>query len=390
MRVPRSAPPRFATLAGVLLALLAVTPPRTPLAATPPLSRKSATIEALLAYPAFFHMQGVRVRGEVRDRDGELALAGQARELLLVMAPGTTRTAAPGARAEVTGTFLDLGRLEPGDPRLRGLDAARWSEARLGKPWPGIGELPLLLADDVQDAPPYPTPSPRALALEPERFLDQVVTVTGRFRGRNLFGDQPNAPGRSRWDFVIASADASVWVAGLRPRGQGFTLDLDSRADGARWVEVTGTVREARGLVYLDATAVRLARSPSEAPAEPVVRVPAMGPPPEILFSTPTNGETDVSPAVAVRVQFSRDIAVETLKGRIVARYEPDGTGAGGEAPTPLAFSTAYQEEHRALELRFTQSLAAARTVVIEFLEGIESTDGAVMAPAALRFTVGG
>ena len=47
MRVPRSAPPRFATLSGVLLALLAVTPPRTPLAATPPLSRKSATIEAL-------------------------------------------------------------------------------------------------------------------------------------------------------------------------------------------------------------------------------------------------------------------------------------------------------------------------------------------------------
>lgn len=387
-RLPLPSPCQAALAPAVVLLVALATTPGTA-TAQPALTRKSATVEALATYPAFFHTQPVRVRGEVREREGALVLAAQAREVLLA-GSAARGGGAPGDRVEVVGSFLDAGRLEPGDARLRGADVERWSQSRLGKPWPGIGELLILLAEDVQDAPPYPSPSVRALALEPERFLDQPVTLVGRFRGRNLFGDQPNAPGRSRWDFVVASADASVWITGLRPRGDKFTLDIEARADAGRWVEVSGTVREARGLVYVEATAVRLARPPSEAQAEPVARVPAMGPPPEILFSSPTNDETEVSPTGLVRIQFSRDIDVDTLRGRIVARYLPTEAEMRGEPPPPpLNVSSTYNEANRSLELRFANPLLPLRTVVLEFREGIQGTDGAPMAPATLRFSVG-
>lgn len=380
--------PRVALTLGslVLLGCLAC-----PLAsAQPAAARKSATVEALVTYPAFFHMQNVRVRGEVRERGSEVVLAAEGREVLL-FADGASGSARAGDRAEVVGQFLDPGRLEPGDPRLRGLDVARLSESRLGKPWPGVGELLLLRADDLQEATPYTSPSIRALSLEPDRFVDQAVRLVGRFRGRNLFGDQPNAPGRSRWDFVIASADASVWVTGLRPRGDGFTLDIEARADGGRWIEVTGTVHAGRGLVYLEGASITLANPLAEAPAEPVVRVPTSGPPPEIVFSTPTDGETDVSPSTVVRVQFSRDLARDSLPGRIVIGYLASESEARGEPQAPpIAFSANYQEARRSLEIRFAEPLARFRTVVIEFKEGIEGTDGAPMAPAVVKFSVGG
>ena len=94
----------------------------------------------------------------------------------------------------------------------------------------------------------------RALALEPWRFDGQKVTVTGNFRGRNLFGDLPGAPGKSRYDFVIRGAEGAAWVAGLQPRGRGFDLDIDRRFDTDKWLEVTGVVAYERGLVRIDAT----------------------------------------------------------------------------------------------------------------------------------------
>ena len=36
--------------------------------------------------------------------------------------------------------------------------------------------------------------------------------MLGNFRGRNLFGDLPGAPGASPYDFVIRGAEGAVWV----------------------------------------------------------------------------------------------------------------------------------------------------------------------------------
>ena len=109
----------------------------------------------------------------------------------------------------------------------------------------------------------------RAIALEPWKFDTQKVTVVGNFRGRNLFGDPPGAPGKSRYDFVLR-VEGAIWVTNLRPRGSGFELDINRRVDPDRWIEVTGTIVRDRGLVSLDATTLKLAKAPqeTEAPAD--------------------------------------------------------------------------------------------------------------------------
>ena len=130
----------------------------------------------------------------------------------------------------------------------------------------------------------------RALALEPWRFDGQTVTVIGNFRGRNLFGDLPDAPGKSRYDFVLRGAEGAVWVTGLRPRGRGFDLDVDRRVDTNRWLEVTGTVVHDRGLVRIEGTRIAAAtRTDRSARRWPRRAAPAAPPPPlEVVFFSPT------------------------------------------------------------------------------------------------------
>lgn len=355
-------------------------------------SRKATTVEALATYPMFFHLQPVRVRGELRVREREFLLAANAREVR-VAGQAAASAAGSDARVEVSGVFVDAGRLEAGDPRLRGVDVAEISQRLTGKPWPSVGEVLLLLADRVDAAAGPSSASLRAMAVEPERFEDQPVKVVGRFRGRNLFGDQPNAPGKSRWDFVLQSGDASVWVTGLRPKTDAFSLDIDSRLDSGRWLEVTGTLRSARGLVFVEAASMRLATPPSDQPpSEPVARVSVAGPPPEVVFSVPTQDEADVPPGGTIRLQFSRDVDKETLKGRVRLSYVAVQAPQPATAPAlpAIEFTTLYIEASRVLEIRVRQPLEPFRTVQVELLEGITGTDGVAAKPWTLRFTTGG
>jgi hypothetical protein len=294
-------------------------------------------------------------------------------------------------RRQTIGRGLRLCVNQQGE-RLRGFDVAALSQRQLGKPWPGIGELVLIVVDRVEPIAPSSTTSIRSLALEPERFEDQAVTVTGRFLGRNLFGDQPTAPGRSRWDFVLQAADASVWVTGLRPRGDGFNLDTGSRVDSSYWLEVVGTLRSARGLVFVEATTLRLAKPPAEPPpSEPVARVNVPAPASEVVFSVPTQDEADVSPTAAVRIQFSRDLDRQTLKGRVRVTYPARQSEQRGESQPPAVdFTVTYVEPSRVLEIRFRQALERFRTVQVELLEGIVGTDGVPAKPWTLSFTTGG
>ena len=103
-------------------------------------------------------------------------------------------------------------------------------------------------------------------------------------------------------------ADASVWVVGRRPKGTGFDLNVDARVDTGRWLEVQGDVHTSKGLVWIEAMAIRTTTAVSDtAPAETTVEVAAPAPPPQVIFSTPTAGEVDVSsrcagaPAVLAR-----------------------------------------------------------------------------------------
>jgi hypothetical protein len=255
-----------------------------------------------------------------------------------------------------------------------------------------------IVATAVASTAAAPPASIRTIVLQPSRFLDQKVAVTGQFSGRNLLGDLPDAPAKSRYDFVLRNADAAIWVINMRPRmkdanGKDLELGLDARIDTGRWLSIRGTVQQGRGLLWLDAEAgsLALAKPPTDTVTEDEpVRV-AMGPPPEVVFSAPTQDETDVLMGTTVRIQFSRDLAPATLKNHIHAGYLLAQSVERGEpTPPPADFTFQYSAFNRVLELKFTHPLERFRTVKIELIDGILGTDGQAMKPWTLTFETGG
>ena len=284
---------------------------------------------------------------------------------------------------EVRGQLIDVGRLEPDDPR-----AGQRGEARDADRWPRPGEELFLRVTNVGPAQPGTTPTTRSMALEPWRFAGRPVTVSGSFRGRNLFGDLPDSPGKSRYDFVLRGADGAIWVTGLRPRGKGFDLDVDRRADSGQWLDVTGVLVHERGLVRLEATRILIGKAPSSSTAADEEAAPPAPPAPvEMVFHSPIEGETDVLATEWVRIQFSRGLAEPTLAGRVRARYADPGLDPAAPQAS-LEFKATYDAANRAVEVRFPQGLQAGRVVRVELLEGITGFDRGIVAPWTLTFTV--
>ncbi len=349
--------------------------PSTPLRAT--------TVTALTRFPLYFHGQRVRLQGDVVPdaASGTSWLTSGAQRVLL------SGAAAPGSdgRLQVTGVFWDVGRLQPDDSRLGGWDFAAVSRAVLGREWPGPGDLPTVMVETVGPFESPTEPTVRAVALDPARYEGRRVTLVGRFRGANLYGDLPAAPGRGRWDFVLQTADAAVWVTGLRPRGRGFDLNPQARVDTGHWVRVTGVVRHADGLVWLEGQTIERTDEPAAVTEAPPAPAPVPARPPAVIFSAPVQDDTDVPPATDVRVQFSRDMDPASFEGRVRVSYlagEPD-------APPPPTFTVIYRPGPRVLEIRFARPLERFRTVRVELAEGIRSNDGLPLAPWTLTFTVG-
>lgn len=357
-------------------------------------TRRATNLAMVLAYPGFYHGRPIVIVAKVGlEQNGQLKASDDAGSVNLIF-----KGSAPDGLDEIRGEFWDIGRLKTDDPRLSTLDLRTTFRVDPDGPWPRPGEVTAIMATAVAPASPPMSPSIRAIVLNPSRYLDQKVTITGQFSGRNLLGDLPDAPARSRYDFVLRSADAAIWVANMRPRlkdpgGRDFDLALDSRVDSSRWLTIRGTIQQARGLQWLDAEAgsLSLAKPPTETTnEEEQVRVPA-GPPPEVIFSAPTEDETDVSMSTTVRIQFSRDLDQSTLKGRIRVRHLDSQTVERGEPVTPTAdFTFQYGGASRVLELRFAKPLERFRTVKVDLLEGILGTDGQPLKPWTLTFSLGG
>ena len=114
-------------------------------------------------------------------------------------------------------------------------------------------------------------------------------------------------------------------------------------------------------------------------------------PPPEVVFSAPTQDESDVALTTNVRIQFSRDIDPATIKGHVRIGYLDAQTRERGEFVTPSAeFTAAYVGPSRVLELRFAKPLERFRTLRVELLEGILGTDQQPLKPWTLTFGLGG
>jgi hypothetical protein len=343
-------------------------------------TRKVATVAALARFPFFFHTQPVRVRGRASERQGLFHLEREAAQVWLV--PGSSgRLPDPGTDAEVTGLYLDVGRLDRTDTRVSA-DLGGLSQKVLNREWPAPGELLVIVVENAVPAEPMSAPSVRHVALDPGRYAEQEVTVVGRFRGKNLYGDLPEAAGKGRYDFVLQSADASIWVTGRRPRGDGFDLNVENRVDTGRWLEVVGVVREERGMAVLEATAITPGRPPVETPAEAVAKVTVPMPQPEVVFSAPTQGETEVEPPAKVRVQVSRDLKEASIKGGVGVAY------AGVTVPPP-AFTVRYDPGRRVVEITFAAPLSPFANVRVDLKETIQATDGQPLKPYTLAFTVG-
>ena len=186
------------------------------------------------------------LRGEFAESGARVTFRAADQEMRVHLTDGASATSGP---VEIRAQMMDVGRLEPrrpaGTSRLSPVAATRNAGRSLARSSSSF-------VNGVTSAQPATTPTLRALALEPWRFEGQSVTVVGQFRGRNLFGDLPAAPAKGRYDFVMRSADGSVWVTGLRPRARSLELSVTARVDTGRWVQVSGTVTRERGLVMIE------------------------------------------------------------------------------------------------------------------------------------------
>jgi hypothetical protein len=371
---------RFGVLGAMLLAVSVSAQNQT---------RRTTNVAALAAFPGYFHLRPITIVGAVsRTDNGDLRLA-DAPPSLHVVFTGTV----PDGLSEIRGEFWDLGRMHSDDPRLATYDLKRIFRIDPDGAWPQPGQVTAIVANAIDKAQASMGTTIRSLVLYPSRYLDQKVTVVGQFAGRNLLGDLPDAPGRSQYDFVLRSADAAIWVTNLRPRGRDFDLSLDTRVDTGRWVELTGTLQQGRGLQWLNAEGSRiaLASAPTE-PAQATAQTPPPAPPPlQVVFSAPTEEETDVLQTSPVRIQFSRDLDSTTLKNHVQVNYLAKEAQDNGEPDTPIAnFTVQYLPANRVLEIKFTDPLVRYRTIKVELLEGILGTDKQPLAPWTLTYHTGG
>ena len=148
---------------------------------------------------------------------------------------------------------------------------------------------------------------------------------------------------------------------------------------------MSGVIKRDRALVVLEAKTITAAEPPAaraavveEAPAPPKE-------PGEVVFSSPTDGETGVLPSAPIRVQFSRGIDPPTVNSHFRLSY------VGGEPPSGMVdVQATYDVGSHAVVLKLSKPLEAFRTVKIELLDGVKTFDGAPIKPWSVTFSVGG
>jgi hypothetical protein len=356
-------------------------------AASQPVTRRATDIASLVAYPGFYQGQPIVLQADLIETGTTIVLV-QMDEPRALRITSSGPIAARG-RVEARGVFWDVGRLKPDDARVFANNIQTVADPSAESEWPKPGDVFVLRVTDAFPTNSVSAPSLRDIVLDVGKYVDKQVTVTGQFRGRNLYGDLPQAPGLSRWDFVLKSADAALWVTGTQPRGKGFDLNVSARIDTGRWLEVSGVVKHGRGLIWLESVKIAAAQAPAAVPVLETVQ--EAGPPPVVVFSSPTEGETDVPLDTRVRMQFSRDMDPASFKDQIRVGYVASQALAPNEPAAPAhTFTTTYDAPTRALSIRFAEPLSRFRTIKIDLLGGIKATDGAAIAPWTLTFSGGG
>jgi len=344
------------------------------------LDRVATTAQALVTNPLFYNGKRVVIRHPVKETGRLSELEGTAKPVYVFW-----KDRSGGSDGEIRGDFYDLGRMLEGDQRFSAYDFTPVIEAASHGHWPGRDQVFVILGATFVSNPAPTTPSIRAIALLPEQFDNKPVTLIGRFRGNNLFGDLPHGVAKSKWDFVLQSADAAIWITGVRPKGKDFDLDPSLHVDTGKWLEVKGTVQRDATAVWIAAESIRLTTAPTDSPVEVAGPPVPAEPPPSVIFSAPLADDTDVPTAGRVRIQFSRDMTAQSFRDHVRVHY-------GGTTPpsTPLPDSIVnYNDGNRSIEIRFKAPLAPFQVVVIELTAGITAIDGQPLQAWTLKFTTG-
>jgi hypothetical protein len=375
-------------------------------AAAQPIGRTATTAAALRASPVFFHGRQVAVLGSVVETRGLVRFDAASLDPAAPKPdPANAKQETPiggiyvfwrerptRSSGEIRGEFWDLGRLIEGDSRFSAFDFRPLLDAVTQGHWPARDQVFVLINASMSEAILPDAATLRAVALAPEKYENRSVSVSGRFRGRNLYGDVPSPlPTPTKWDFVIQSADAAVWVSGLRPQGKGFELDPAARVDTARWVEIKGTLHREGSRCWIAAREIALS-TPPEAETEVMIAATPPEAPPSVVFSAPVADEPDVEVGIIVRIQFSRDMDARSFKDHVHVSYaQPPGAGAPTATPPvlPPSWTFAYNVGNRGIEIKFAKPLERFQMVRVELSAGIKAVGGDPLPPWALTFTTG-
>jgi hypothetical protein len=349
-------------------------------------TRIATTVEALVATPLFFHGKQVVVRRDAAEAGQLWRLANTSKPIFVFWKERPSLA----SDSEIRGEFWDLGRLQRDDARFSGIDFTQLLDVAAHGQWPPRDQVFMIAGATTVESPLPAEPTLRAVAIAPDRYANRAISVSGRFRGANLFGDLPEPVGKSRWDFVLQSADAAVWVTGLRPRGKGFDLDTQARVDTGKWLQVSGTLHRDGALTWIEATSIAPATAPTESPIEITVPRPAE-PPPTVVFTAPITGETEADRSSPIRIQFSRDMDPRSIRDHVRVAYTSPVPPPAGVSAAPPNFAVRYNEGSHSLEIKFAEPLDRYRGVQITLVDGIVSNiDNQPLGAWSLAFTTGG
>jgi hypothetical protein len=221
----------------------------------------------------------------------------------------------------------------------------------------------------------------RALLQDPAKHTGALVRVVGEFRGRNLFGDLPDATERGLQDWVLRDEGDAVWVTGKPPRGSGWRLDATLKRDSGKWLEVVGRIEVWKGTVYVRASSVELGRRPTQTSVAPVAPLAERAKtPPLIVFSLPLDGEREIPTDARFILQFSNDMDEATFAGRVQLRYaETDQRGM----PFPR-ITVSYDPGRRALTIDPGDRLRAGKELELLLLPGIRDVEALELVPRSI------
>lgn len=362
-------------------------------------------VQDLLERPGLYHDRVVLVVGELRSGDMdddtnriyELKDPDYFRGLRVGTGWGSISDLRfmQGQKVEVIGFFWDMSLIFAQDYRLRNYPGALRRDIDLreelryflaarevtpieeerAKKEDKAGPKPAAAPTNL-NLPPAKVVDLRELAQAPADFAGARISVIGKFRGDNLYGDLSIRTKRGPRDFVLKVAEHAIWVTGRRPRGEDFELNPDLRRDTGKWLKVSGVTRLEEGIVYLKADSIELAPDPNDANLEPreakkdVAEAPKV--PPEVTFSLPLDGERGVALDSEFRVQFSKDMDPSSFDRNVDLLYADDD----GQANPFPGIQIHYEASSRTLVVSPGKALEPGKELRLALYRGIKDTEG--------------